>query len=44
MTCGSDYHGPKRPRFKMGKCYCPEKALPLVRIMTKALDTDDQQE
>lgn len=44
VTCGSDYHGPKRPRFKMGKCYCPEKALPLVRIMTKALDTDDQQE
>lgn len=38
VTCGSDYHGPKRPRFKLGKCFCPEKALPLVRIMTKALD------
>lgn len=42
VTCGSDYHGTKRPRFKMGKCYCPEKALPLVRIMTKALDDSEK--
>lgn len=42
VTCGSDYHGPRRPRFKLGKCYCPEKALPLVRIMTKALDHTEE--
>lgn len=37
VTCGSDFHGPNRPKFKMGHCCCPEKAWPLVRILSEAL-------
>ena len=36
VSCGSDYHGPTKPKYHMGVSNCPEKALPLVRILTKA--------
>lgn len=36
VSCGSDYHGPTKPKYHMGVSKCPEKALPLVRILTKA--------
>lgn len=36
VTCGSIYRGPNKPKFKLGDTRCPEKALSLVRIMTKA--------
>ena len=31
-----DYHGPTKPKYHMGVSNCPEKALPLVKILTKA--------
>ena len=34
--CGSNYHGPTKPKYHMGVSNCPEKALPLVKILTKA--------
>lgn len=36
VSCGSDYHGPTKPKYHMGVSNCPQKALPLVRILTKA--------
>lgn len=36
VSCGSDYHVPTKPKYHMGVSNCPEKALPLVRILTKA--------
>lgn len=36
VSCGSDYHGPTRPNYHLGDTHCPEKGLPLVRILTKA--------
>ena len=36
VSCGSDYHGPTKPKYHMGVSNCPEKALPLVKILTKA--------
>ena len=36
VSCGSDYHGPTKPKYHMGVSNCPEKALALVRILTKA--------
>ena len=36
VSCGSDYHGPTKPKYLMGVSNCPEKALPLVKILTKA--------
>ncbi len=36
ITAGSDYHGPNKPTKHLGQTYCPEKALSLVRIITKA--------
>ena len=35
VSCGSDYHGPTKPKYHMGVSNCPEKALALVRILTK---------
>lgn len=37
ISSGSDYHGPTKPNRHLGKTYCPEKGLPLVRILTRAL-------
>ena len=37
VSCGSDYHGPTKPKYHMGQSNCPEKALPLVRILTKGV-------
>ena len=39
VTCGSTYHGPNKPAFQLGKTQCPQKALSLVRIFTKAAET-----
>ena len=36
VSCGSNYHGPTKPKYHMGVSNCPEKALPLVKILTKA--------
>lgn len=36
ITCGSDYHGAIKPNYKLGMTNCPAKALPLVRVITKA--------
>ena len=36
ISCGSDYHGSTKPNRHMGVTNCPKKALPLVRILTKA--------
>ena len=36
VDLGMDYHGPTKPKYHMGVSNCPEKALPLVRILTKA--------
>ena len=36
VSCGSDYHGPTKQNYSMGVSNCPTKALPLVRILTKA--------
>lgn len=36
ISCGSDYHGTTKPNRHMGVTHCPDKALPLVRILTKA--------
>ena len=36
ISCGSDYHGSIKPNRHMGVTNCPKKALPLVRILTKA--------
>lgn len=37
ITCGSDYHGGQvKPNFKLGKTNCPDKVLPIVRVITKA--------
>ncbi len=36
ITAGSDYHGPNKPGHYLGVTHCPPKALPLVRILTKA--------
>lgn len=38
VTSGSTYSGPNKPAYQLGKTHCPEKALPLVRIFTKASD------
>ncbi len=35
VSCGSDYHGPTKPKYHMGQSNCPPKALSLVRILTK---------
>ncbi|MGN1276936.1 MAG: PHP domain-containing protein, partial [Floccifex sp.] len=35
VSCGSDYHGPTKQDRKLGHTLCPEKGLPLVRILTK---------
>ncbi len=39
VTCGSTYHGPNKPAYQMGKTTCPDKALSLVRIFTKAAES-----
>lgn len=36
ISCGSDYHGPNKPSLHLGQTHCPQKALPLIRILTKA--------
>ncbi|MDB7984135.1 PHP domain-containing protein [Faecalicoccus pleomorphus] len=36
ISCGSDYHGTTKPDRHLGVTNCPAKALPLVRILTKA--------
>lgn len=36
VTAGSDFHGTTKPRKKLGVTNCPEKAIPLVRIIPKA--------
>ena len=38
VSCGSDYHGPTKKNRYLGVTYCPEKAIPLVKIMTKAVN------
>ena len=35
VSCGSDYHGPTKPKYHMGQTNCPAKAMSLVRILTK---------
>lgn len=35
VSCGSDYHGPTKPKYQMGVSNCPPKALSLVKILTK---------
>ncbi len=35
VTCGSDYHGPTKKNRYLGVTNCPEKGIPLVRILTK---------
>ncbi|MBP3870376.1 MAG: PHP domain-containing protein [Faecalicoccus sp.] len=35
ISCGSDYHGDRHPERQLGVTSCPEKALPLIRILTK---------
>ena len=37
ISCGSDYHGKVRPNRHLGVTKCPQKALPLIRIFTKAV-------
>ncbi len=37
LTCGSDFHGPTRPNKRLGETHLPEKALPLVQVITRPL-------
>ena len=38
VSCGSDYHGPTKQNRYLGVTHCPEKGIPLVRILTKPLN------
>ena len=38
ISCGSDFHGPTKKNHHLGVTCCPEKAIPLVKIITKAVN------
>lgn len=38
ISCGSDYHGPTKKNRFLGVTKCPEKAIPLIRILAKPVN------